>query len=543
MLDRIEPKWHHLAVCLLAAALFLPFLGKVHLFDWDEINFAEAAREMLLTGNFTQVQINFQPFFEKPPLFIWMQALSMKIFAVSEYAARFPNAVCGVISLSYLFFLGKRLKEITFAWWWVLLYAGSFLPHFYFKSGIIDPWFNLFIFVAVTSLPIIAARQYEFEKLNRWAVIGGCSLGLAVLTKGPVAIILTGIVVGVMAIWKRQHLDWNRRLLSYFLISFLTVASSWFVLETIVNGPGFVLEFLNYQIRLFTTQDAGHGGPFFYHFVVLLLGCFPASTLLLSKPIQSTGYHFDDVFRKWMWVLLWVVLIVFSIVETKILHYSSLAYFPLTYLAAEKLKSWLGGQQPGKLVPGFLLGFGLLFGIILIMLPVAGKNLDVILPYIKDQFAVANLKADVHWSYVGCSIGFFYLLGVFGFWYFTKQQERSKAWLILLVINIMTIQHLMNSIVPKIEKITQGAAIEFYEEKAEEDCVVEVLGFKSYAHLFYTNKTLDPGEPILSQEELLSKPTNRKVYFAARMNKAEKFKNELGLKEIKRKNGFVFLEK
>ena len=52
------------------AILFLPFLGHVHLFDWDEINFAEAAREMLLTQNYMRVQIDFQPFWEKPPLFI-----------------------------------------------------------------------------------------------------------------------------------------------------------------------------------------------------------------------------------------------------------------------------------------------------------------------------------------------------------------------------------------------------------------------------------------------------------------------------------------
>ena len=49
--------------------LFVPFLGKVHLFDWDEINFAESAREMIVTGNYSRVMIDYQPFWEKPPLF------------------------------------------------------------------------------------------------------------------------------------------------------------------------------------------------------------------------------------------------------------------------------------------------------------------------------------------------------------------------------------------------------------------------------------------------------------------------------------------
>ena len=69
-----------IALCIL---LFVPFLGRVHLFDWDEINFAECAREMVTSGNYSTVTIDYLPFWEKPPLFIWMQAISMKIFGIN----------------------------------------------------------------------------------------------------------------------------------------------------------------------------------------------------------------------------------------------------------------------------------------------------------------------------------------------------------------------------------------------------------------------------------------------------------------------------
>ena len=85
---------------------FIPYLGHVHLFDWDEINFAESAREMIVTGNYHQVQINFQPFAEKPPLFFWLQVSSMKMFGINEFAARFPNAIFGIITLVTFFFIG-----------------------------------------------------------------------------------------------------------------------------------------------------------------------------------------------------------------------------------------------------------------------------------------------------------------------------------------------------------------------------------------------------------------------------------------------------
>ena len=140
-------RYPHLVITIFASLLFIPFLGAVHLFDWDEINFAEAAREMILTGNYSRVQINFEPFWEKPPLFFWMQVGCMKLFGITEFAARLPNAICGILTLNLLYFYGQKFFDTKLAWYWVLLYVGSFTPHFYFKSGIIDPFFNLFIFI------------------------------------------------------------------------------------------------------------------------------------------------------------------------------------------------------------------------------------------------------------------------------------------------------------------------------------------------------------------------------------------------------------
>jgi len=115
----------YLLIGSISALLFLPFLGKVHLFDWDEINFAESAREMIVTGNYGIVQIDYKPFWEKPPFFIWMQVVSMKVFGVNEFAARFPDALTGVITLLLLCYCGRRLSGDRFGTIWVLAYAGS----------------------------------------------------------------------------------------------------------------------------------------------------------------------------------------------------------------------------------------------------------------------------------------------------------------------------------------------------------------------------------------------------------------------------------
>src|ERR1700741_206328 len=105
MIGTKKYNWH-LIITLVSAALFIPFLGHVHLFDWDEINFAECAREMIVSKDYLRMQIDFIPFYEKPPLFIWMQVICMKAFGVGEYAARLPDALTGIATLLTLYYAG-----------------------------------------------------------------------------------------------------------------------------------------------------------------------------------------------------------------------------------------------------------------------------------------------------------------------------------------------------------------------------------------------------------------------------------------------------
>ncbi|MBU3677465.1 MAG: glycosyltransferase family 39 protein, partial [Chitinophagaceae bacterium] len=145
---------------------------------------------MIVSHDYWHVQIDFKPFHEKPPLFIWMQAMSMNWFGINEYAARFPNAVCGFITLLSLYSIGKKHVSRGFALAWVITYIGSLLPHFYFKSGIIDPWFNYFIFISLYFI----YRFFKSQSFN-YLLISGLFSGLAVFTKGPVAFLLLGITI------------------------------------------------------------------------------------------------------------------------------------------------------------------------------------------------------------------------------------------------------------------------------------------------------------------------------------------------------------
>lgn len=532
-------------ICLICCALFLPFLGSAHLFDWDEINFAECAREMIVSGNYSLVTINFQAFWEKPPLFIWMQVISMKLFGINEFASRFPNAICGIITAIVLFNIGRNLHSNRFGILWILTFIGSFLPHFYFKSGIIDPWFNLFIFLGVYYMSLNTFQENSKTKYGKNILLSSFFIGLGILTKGPVALLIYAICI--FSFWAKARfkkiLSFYQILSSIAIIAF--VGGFWFIIQLVNGHADTVLDFINYQIRLFNTEDSGHGGPIYYHVLVLLLGCFPASlfALLSIKKNNSDKIPIAN-FKVWMAILFLVVLILFSIVKTKILHYSSLCYFPLSFLAAYSIEKIYSGETKVPKVINWSIGLiGFIFGLIFLLPPIIHWNRDWIIKsdIIKDQFAIENFNAEVTWSTLNLLPGIIYISGVLCVLYLLK--KGSCQWVVnwLFILSLLVVNLVSILFVPKIEKYVQGAAINFYEGLVGKECYVETLGFKSYAHYFYAKVLPSSNVNRFNTNWLLNGDIDKPAYFVSKIGDANDIlKNNIHLKELYRKNGFVF---
>lgn len=530
------------AILLLGAVLFLPGLGSVHLFDWDEINFAESAREMIVTGDYMTVQINFEPFWEKPPLFIWMQLLSMKIFGINEFAARFPNAICGIVTMLVLFNIGTRLKNERFGLLWVFVYIASLTPFFYFKSGIIDPWFNLFIFLGTYYFVCFTAPNEERNKYLLVA-LSAFFLGLAVLTKGPVGFLIFLLTFAVYLLVKRFKISftWTQVLLFFAVFGF--VGGFWFLLQ-IANGNFSVIQdFIIYQIRLFETKDAGHGGFLLYHFVVLLVGVFPASVFALftfrKNILQKESDEKVAHFFRWMMILFWVVLILFTIVRTKIIHYSSMCYFPLTFLATWYIERIIDKKESVHWSAKALIGFfALIFSLAIAFVPFIDRLKHLLFPVV-DDFTRGNLQATSQWY------GFEWIVGVVLFvgtiYFIVSANKKTKnAIIVLFASSLVFIFTTMLFVVPQVEKYTQGAIIEFYKSKKGEDCYMLSM-HKSYAPYFYSSR--QPKNNCSDKQFLYQGELDKPCYFVVRnvQRTINKFEVEAsGAELLYTKNGFSF---
>ncbi|MHA8065401.1 ArnT family glycosyltransferase [Aquirufa sp. ROCK2-A2] len=538
---------------LIALVLYVPFLGSTHLFDWDEVNFAESAREMIVSGDFLSVQINFEPFWEKPPVFMWLQALSFQLFGIftdhalvsMEFAARFPNAVVGLLTLISLFSIGRKHFSDQFGHLWAFSYLAALTPHLYASSGIIDPLFNLFIFLGIYFFIRFKQSTEQFY----WAILSGLLIGLGMLTKGPVALLLWGLTLLGYAFFQRKIIkNWVKLFLGAFFSAFISILLfvSWYGLIALKFGFGIIEDFFTYQIRLLTTGDAGHGQPFYYHFLVLLLGCFPISIwagarVFRRKLSSSFLYHEDQQdFSQWMKILFWVVLILFSIVKTKIIHYSSMCWIPLTFFSAEVLYEWKKEfwiWKKSYTITSVIVGT--LFAFILIAIPFIGLNTSWIAPKIADVFVRGNLEAPVYWTGIEFSVGVIFLGAIL--YVFTRKgivELNRIYWLMCSSIGVVMAMSAI--ILPNVEAYTQRAPIDFYESKVGQKVYIETLGFKSFAQLLYFQK---PRKSPTGTELLENGAGNTPVFFVLKTDAENKFRYHPNLIFIKEENGFLFFKR
>jgi hypothetical protein len=370
-------------------------------------------------------------------------------------------------------------------------------------------------------------------------------MGLAILTKGQVALMIFVMVAGVYWLINRFRFYFSFWHVLVYLLACFVVTLSWYGYETIKNGTWFIEEFLKYQYRLFSTHDAGQKGFFGYHYVVILLGCFPASVIAIRSFFKTPyQYKYDIDFKRWMLILFWVVTILFTIVKSRIIHYSSLTWFPVTFLAAYTIYKWITGEiKFRKYISWTVLGLGSALALVLIAAPFFAMNIRKYIPYVKDKFAKANMEADVYWSGLEALIGLFFLFIVIrGIIYLNKKEFQKAAWILFggTAIVVFTASAV---IIPKVERYSQGAAIDFFKERRGEDCYVQPLGYKTYGHLFYTLKPKPENQNAYDVNWLLTGDIDKPVYFITKVDRVERFAEYTELKELYRKNGFVFLKR
>lgn len=516
-------------------------IGNIHLFDLDELYFAESTREMLLTKKYGQVSFNSQPLYEKPPLFFWIQALSMQIWGINEVGARFPNVVCGVLTIATLYAIGKQYNGSKFGLLWMCLHATTFLPHFYFKSGIIDPFLNYFMLLAIYLLSHNTMQPSNLSQ-SIYPIGAGVAIGLALLIKGPIGFVIPLLTLILSRIWIGiGPIRWKQLALALLVAG--GIVCCWMIPEVWQRGFIFIKEFSNYHILLYSEPVDTHNQPWYYHYIILFWGCFPSSLFSIYS-LKQLGWIRGNYFAANMQALLIVVLLIFTFVGTKIVHYSSMAYFPITFFATNFLYTLFDNHKKiNKAIPFLFVLGSICIGCFFLIIPWIGFHKEIFFPFIKNQQIIDALDMPVVWNYWNSIPGLIYLIGIFIALYYFLQNRFIPFIVSSMTANSLSLTLFLTYIAPKIESYSQGELVHFCKACKSKDVYLVTIGFKAAAPLFYADKQIDKNSQKKNIYWFLEGAIDKPCFFILYKNETNILKNYKDIIPIKSAGCFAFYQR
>ncbi len=350
-----------LAVLLLllwGSIILFTGIGAFSLTEVDEARFAEAAREMLVRQEFLSPYFNYAPYFNKPPLYMWLTAATYSLLGISEITARLWSALFGLGTMLVVFAMGELLfnRRVGFIAALILITGLQWTAES--RLGLLNIGVSFFITLSLLALLLAVKRERP-----QYYLLFFLSMGLGVLMKGPIAIIFPGLIGILYLVYARRLRD----LASPWTIAgaclMLAVALPWHIVQWLRFGHDFLGTYFGYHmVERYTCSIEGHGEPQYYYLLVLALGMLPWSGFMpgaLALSGRLWRKHREGI----LFLLLWFACIYafFAVGRTKLPGYITPLYPCLSLFLAAFIGSregqgrWLRVSYLSLFILGLLL--------------------------------------------------------------------------------------------------------------------------------------------------------------------------------------------
>lgn len=353
------PRKYWLMLFMAAAVLLFAGNGSLLVTDSVESNYALTAKEMVLSGDWLSPQIYGHYWYDKPIFFYWLTALAYKIFGFTEFASRFFPALFGLAGLALAAWGGSKLDNERSGFCSALVLLSSVEFFLISKSVITDA--VLFFFFSATLLFFYLG--YRDGKASYWYIMYAAA-GFSVLTKGPIGVLLPGLIITLFLLWQKDWRVLGRMKLFTGTLLCAAVAVPWYAAMYSLHGSDFINTFFGtHNFLRATVSEHPRDDVFYYYALVNLLALFPWSGL-----VPWTVYKWQQAGRPKLteqqrFLLLWalVVFVFFQCMATKYLTYTYPLLFPASLLLGSLLDKQAACVDGGYM---FFVGGGL--GVLLV---------------------------------------------------------------------------------------------------------------------------------------------------------------------------------
>jgi len=312
-----------LVLALLAALAIFPSLHRPGLAGFDDSYFAHEGKEMVRTGDWWNVRFNGEFIIAHPPLFLWLEAGSFKLFGVNDPAAKFPSALLGFGTILLLYSLTLELTGDP----WLALLAMLVLAstQFFLKNAthaMTDVPFTFFF-------TLVILFYVKGLKENAYLTLLGLPLALAILTRSVVGFLALGIILVHLVLTKRSRLLRSPWLVGGIAVA-LALPSIWYVSQYRLHGAAFFashLQFLNSKMHV--ESGSNRWTTVFNYPVALLKYYWPWLPFLVAGLGMAVRAWIREKNEAAILLVIWVLLVLapFSLAETRYPRYI-LSVFP-----------------------------------------------------------------------------------------------------------------------------------------------------------------------------------------------------------------------
>ena len=356
-----------IAVGIVSFLLFSLNIQGLSIYALDEAKNAECAREMYEQGEWIVPTFNYELRGDKPPLHYYFMMLGFELFGVNEWGARFFGALAGAILLLFVFRYSDKYLNRKTAWLSAGILWASLHLNLQYHMAVPDPYL-----VAWFGLTLLFFHEYLAEQ-KLWALLAFYSMmALGVLTKGPIAIALPGLIMLLHLVFTRQLNGPTLLALKpwWGTVIVLGISLPWFILVHQATGGAWTDEFFfKHNLRRFSEPLEGHGGIFLLTFAFVFGGMLPFSVFL---PQAFRRAWLDRPSSQFLNLCFWAAVAIigfFAISSTKLPNYTVPAYPFLAILLAYYLTRTNSFSQTDKvsylvyLILAFALPIGAYFGL------------------------------------------------------------------------------------------------------------------------------------------------------------------------------------
>lgn len=407
---------------ILLGLFFSLLLGSRPLFIPDEGRYAEIARAMLERGDWITPYLNGIKYFEKPPLFYWLGAMSLSAFGVNLWAIRSVNALFAIICCIATYITTRRLYGRDAGWLASGILATSLLFFVMAHMVSLDMPLTTLLSISLYSVVLASRQNYLSNKQRYLCLIAAAAAGLAVLTKGLVGIVFP---IAITGLWILLMNEWRFIKQFYWfgaLIIFSCIVLPWHIAISIKHPEFFYFYFIEQQFLRYTTEGIGHTQQFWFFIPVFLLGFAPwimflPQTILFHLPLS---WHLRRTYQTQLFFLIWAifVFVFFSFSASKLIPYILPMFPPIAILVARYLTRSLILRKQRSLLWGLFCLAGL--SILIMVLSI------IFLNHVK----VNNLPHARFFLYTSCS---FLLLGSLAAIYFVYKKRSTLGFSILTI--------------------------------------------------------------------------------------------------------------